>query len=219
MTDATTMTQRERDKLMREIEQLGECVTQPRGLVSEIAEINAMAAERGISYGQMVLELERVRRHEKAFEGCAALTSFNFPAGVVIGANAFAKTGFTSVDALGFMPQLSEGTTAHGGRYNIGQGAFANCSALAKVSGYEYRWSVGLKMTEARRDESGVWTTEVTDLGEMVEGICSFMGATLDSVFAGTALKTERDFLADHPEYTDVSTADYTCTYTAYRIV
>ena len=156
---------------------------------------------------------------EKAFEGCAALTSFNFPAGVVIGANAFAKTGFTSVDALGFMPQLSEGTTAHGGRYNIGQGAFANCSALAKVSGYEYRWSVGLKMTEARRDESGVWTTEVTDLGEMVEGICSFMGATLDSVFAGTALKTERDFLADHPEYTDVSTADYTCTYTAYRIV
>lgn len=75
MTDATTMTRRERDKLTREIEQLGECVTQPRGLVSEIAalhrnrpptiaEINAMAAERGLSYGQMVLELERVRRHE-----------------------------------------------------------------------------------------------------------------------------------------------------------
>ena len=75
MTDATTMTQRERDKLTREIEQLGECVTQPRGLVSEIAalhrkrprtiaEINAMAAARGLSYGRMVLELERVRRHE-----------------------------------------------------------------------------------------------------------------------------------------------------------
>lgn len=61
MTDATTMTQRERDKLTREIERLGECVTQPRGLVSEIAEINAMAAARGLSYGQMVLELERRR--------------------------------------------------------------------------------------------------------------------------------------------------------------
>ena len=75
MTDATTMTQRERDKLTREIERLGECVTQPRGLVSEIAalrrkrprtiaEINAMAAERGISYGRMVLELERVKKHD-----------------------------------------------------------------------------------------------------------------------------------------------------------
>ena len=73
MTDATTMTQRERDKLTWEIEQLGRRGTKPRGLVSEIAalhrkrprtiaEINAMAAERGISYGQMVLELERGRK-------------------------------------------------------------------------------------------------------------------------------------------------------------
>lgn len=75
MTDATTMTQRERDKLTREIEQLGRRGTKPRGLVSEIAalrrkrprtiaEINAMAAERGISYGMMVLELERVRNND-----------------------------------------------------------------------------------------------------------------------------------------------------------
>ena len=75
MTDATNMTQRERDKLTREIEQLGRRGTKPHGLVSEIAalrrkrprtiaEINAMAAERGISYGMMVLELERVRNND-----------------------------------------------------------------------------------------------------------------------------------------------------------
>ena len=72
MTDATTMTQHERDKLTRELEQLVKRGTKPHGLVSEIAderrnrpltiaEINAMAAERGLSYGQMVLELERRR--------------------------------------------------------------------------------------------------------------------------------------------------------------
>ena len=105
MTDATTMTQRERDKLRRDILRIeGVCIDCGRapaafGYVrcencleaqrrykrnarakaqqtdetscqqrrkrkakkncSSIADVNRMAAERGISYGMMVLELER----------------------------------------------------------------------------------------------------------------------------------------------------------------
>ena len=71
MTDATVMTRAERDKLTREIERLSG-TRKPVGLVSviaavhrnrplTIAEVNAMAAQRGISYGQMVVELERMK--------------------------------------------------------------------------------------------------------------------------------------------------------------
>lgn len=109
MTDATTMTQRERDKLRRDILRIEgvcidcgrapaafgyvrceKCLEAQRGYKQNsrakarqaaetsrqqrrkrkaksclsIADVNRMAAERGLSYGQMVLELERVRRHE-----------------------------------------------------------------------------------------------------------------------------------------------------------
>lgn len=72
MTDATIMTTSERDRLTREIERIDNAHRRgkPVGLVSiiarhcrkpryTIADINRMAADRGISYGQMVLELER----------------------------------------------------------------------------------------------------------------------------------------------------------------
>lgn len=72
MTDATIMTNSERDRLTREIERIDNAQRRgkPVGLVSviarrcrkpryTIADINRMAADRGISYGQMVLELER----------------------------------------------------------------------------------------------------------------------------------------------------------------
>ena len=109
MTDATTMTQHERDKLRRDILRIEgvctacgrapavygrvrceKCLEAQRGYKQNarakarqaaeasrqqrrkrkaksslsIADVNRMAAERGISYGMMVLELERVRRHE-----------------------------------------------------------------------------------------------------------------------------------------------------------
>ena len=71
MIDATVMTRAERDKLTREIERLSGA-RKPVGLVSVIAEVhsnrpltisevNAIAAPRGISYGQMVIELERMK--------------------------------------------------------------------------------------------------------------------------------------------------------------
>lgn len=105
MTDATTMTQRERDKLRRDILRIEgvctacgrapavygrvrceKCLEAQRGYKQNsrakarqaaetsrqqrrkrkakkncpsIADVNRMAAERGLSYGQMVLELER----------------------------------------------------------------------------------------------------------------------------------------------------------------
>lgn len=74
MTDASKMNQSDRDKLLREIKQIdvprqrgkpvglvsviARCCHQPR---YTIADINRMAMERGISYGQMVLELEKER--------------------------------------------------------------------------------------------------------------------------------------------------------------
>lgn len=74
MTDATIMTNSERDRLTREIERIDNAHRRgkPVGLVSvisrccrkpryTIADINRMAADRGISYGQMVLELEKER--------------------------------------------------------------------------------------------------------------------------------------------------------------
>ena len=109
MTDATTMTQRERDKLRRDILRIeGVCIDCGRAPAAfgyarcekcleaqrrykrnarakaqqsneakqlqrrkrkaknylSIADVNRMAAERGISYGQMVLELERVRNND-----------------------------------------------------------------------------------------------------------------------------------------------------------
>ena len=90
MTDATTMTQREYCKLRRDTLRVeGICIDCGRVPVASghvrcekclearrkhkhkrkkdflsIADVNRMAAERGISYGMMVLELERVRRHE-----------------------------------------------------------------------------------------------------------------------------------------------------------
>lgn len=107
MTDATTMTQRERDKLRRDILRIegvcidcgrvpaefgyvrcGKCLEAQRGYKRNarakaqqadetsrpqrrkrkakgclsIADVNRMAAERGISYGMMVLELESAAR-------------------------------------------------------------------------------------------------------------------------------------------------------------
>ena len=75
MTDASKMNQSDRDKLLREIEQIdvprqrgkpvglvsviARCCHQPR---YTIADINRMAMERGISYGQMVLELDKRKR-------------------------------------------------------------------------------------------------------------------------------------------------------------
>ena len=155
----------------------------------------------------------------KAFEGCTQLTGFEFPAGLIVGSQAFAKTGFESVDVLSFMPLLTSGTTAYGGKYNIGAQAFANCTKLSEVSGYKYKFSVGLRVTESTK-EDGVWTTTETDMGEMADarGIYNAMGATSDSVFSGTALKTAADYLKLHPEYSNESTSDYKRTYTAYDI-
>lgn len=155
----------------------------------------------------------------KAFEGCTQLAGFEFPSGLIVGSQAFAKTGFENVDVLSFMPLLTSGTTAYGGKYNIGAQAFANCTKLSEVSGYKYKFSVGLRVTESTK-EDGVWTTTETDMGEMADarGIYNAMGATSDSVFSGTALKTAADYLKLHPEYSNESTNDYKRTYTAYDI-
>lgn len=155
----------------------------------------------------------------KAFEGCTQLAGFEFPSGLIVGSQAFAKTGFENVDVLSFMPLLTSGTTAYGGKYNIGAQAFANCTKLSEVSGYKYKFSVGLRVTENTK-EDGVWTTTETDMGEMADalGIYNAMGATSDSVFSGTALKTAADYLGLHPEYSNESTSDYKRTYTAYDI-
>ena len=75
MIEADKMTPAEREKLTRQIEQETVPEDKPRGLVSVIAacwrekrrkkpkysisEINRMAEARGISYGMMVLELQK----------------------------------------------------------------------------------------------------------------------------------------------------------------
>ena len=155
----------------------------------------------------------------KAFEGCTQLAGFEFPPGLIVGSQAFAKTGFENVDVLSFMPLLTSGATAYGGKYNIGAQAFANCTKLSEVSGYKYKFSVGLRVTESTK-EDGVWTTTETDMGEMADalGIYNAMGATSDSVFSGTALKSASNYLKEHPEYSNESTDTYRRTYTAYDI-
>lgn len=157
-----------------------------------------------------------------AFLGCTSLTEVLFNPDTVLGSNAFYMTGLKSVNILNFVKLLEGGTTTYGGKYNIGGYAFRNCTALAEVDGYEYKFDVGLKMTEqSRASTSDSWGEPiVTDLGlrSDARGIYNKMGATEDSVFLGTALKSASNYLKEHPEYSNENTSTYIRTYTAYDI-
>lgn len=155
-----------------------------------------------------------------AFSGCSSLKSVSFKSGVVIEGNAFRYTGFTSLILTPFLAELTSGTTSQGGRYNIGGSAFAGCKNLSSVDNYRYKFTVGLKKTEKFLEDDG-WRTVETDLGAQSDalGIYNYWGATTDSVFSGTALKSAGDYLKEHPEYKNESTSTYSRTYSAYNII
>lgn len=157
-----------------------------------------------------------------AFINCTALSSIEFNNDTIIGANAFRNTGLTKLE--GFLDSLAkypDGTTSYGGIYNIGQQAFAYCTLLKEVDGLEYKYNVGLKKVEkTRKSTSDSWSDpEETDMGLMARGIYDKMGATEDSVFSNTGLKSIYDYLKEHSEYADISTDTYICKYSVYHYV
>lgn len=158
-----------------------------------------------------------------AFSGCTSLEGISFNTDTVLGSSAFSGAGLKAVSILGKIKQFDDGRTSESsGRYNIGGSCFYNCAALAEVDGYEYKFDVGLKKTEYfRASTSENWgEAVVTDLGlrSDARGIYNAMGATTDSIFSRTALKSASNYLKEHPEYSNESTSDYKRTYTAYDI-
>ncbi len=155
-----------------------------------------------------------------AFSSCTNLKSVTFGTDVVIESGAFQGAGFVSLTLTQYLSKFSSGTTTQGGRYNIGGGAFAYCSNLEEVDNYKYKFTVGLKITE-RFLVDGTWETQETDLGAQGDalGIYNYWGATTDSVFQNTKLKSASDYLNEHPEYKNESTSTYSRTYSAYNII
>lgn len=155
-----------------------------------------------------------------AFSGCTNLTEVNLNPDTVIGGGAFSNTNIAGI-SLNRIAKLPDGaTTTYGGIYNIGRSAFSGSSIMI-VDDMTYKFNVGLKKTEYfRLNTSESWGDPViTDFGLMADGrgVYDAMGATEDSVFAETQLKSVSDYLKEHSEYANISTDTYRCTYTAYR--
>lgn len=144
---------------------------------------------------------------QSCFSGCSKLASVSFKGGVRIRGLAFANCGFTSVDILSYLAEVSS-PTSYGGKYDIGGGAFQGCTTLSAVDGYEYKWDVYLKAVYGSKDSDGSWSYQ-TVYTKLADGIYNYMGATDDNVFAGTALKTASSYPKDEIP-ANVTTSDYT---------
>ena len=143
------------------------------------------------------------------FSGCVSLKKVSFGSGVSINQNAFNGCAFTELKLIDYLAATDSG-------YAIANGAFSNCSQLAKVDNLEYKWNVGLKYTERIYDsKTQTWKTSTHDLGLQKEGIYDKLHIAYpnDVIFNGTSLKE----LSDYPKPNDIETSTYSKIYTVYH--
>lgn len=150
---------------------------------------------------------------QSCFSGCSKLTSVSFKGGVSIRGLAFANCGFTSVNILSYLAEVSS-PTSYSGKYDIGGGAFQGCVTLSNVDGYEYKWDVYLKAVYGSKDSDGNWSYR-TVYTKLKDGIYNHMGATDDNIFYGTAMKTKDNYPEDKIP-TNESGDDYSKTYSVF---
>ena len=143
------------------------------------------------------------------FSGCVSLKKVSFGSGVSINQNAFNGCAFTELELINHLAATDSG-------YAIANGAFSNCSQLAKVDNLEYKWNVGLKYTERIYDsKTQTWKTSTHDLGLQKEGIYDKLHIAYpnDVIFNGTSLKE----LSDYPKPNDIETSTYSKIHTVYH--
>lgn len=143
------------------------------------------------------------------FSGCVSLKKVSFGSGVSINQNAFNGCAFTELKLIDYLAATDSG-------YAIANGAFSNCSQLAKVDKLEYKWNVGLKYTERIYDsKTQTWKTSTHDLGLQKEGIYDKLHIAYpnDVIFNGTSLKE----LSDYPKPNDIETSTYSKIHTVYH--
>lgn len=143
------------------------------------------------------------------FSGCVSLKKVSFGSGISINQNAFNGCAFTELKLIDYLAATDSG-------YAIANGAFSNCSQLAKVDNLEYKWNVGLKYTERIYDsKTQTWKTSTHDLGLQKEGIYDKLHIAYpnDVIFNGTSLKE----LSDYPKPNDIETSTYSKIHTVYH--
>lgn len=143
------------------------------------------------------------------FSGCVSLKKVSFGSGISINQNAFNGCAFTELKLISHLAATDSG-------YAIANGAFSNCSQLAKVDDLEYKWNVGLKYTESVYDsKTQTWKTSTHDLYKQKDGIYDKLHIAYpnDDIFNGTSLKE----LSDYPKPNDIDTSTYKKIYSVYH--
>lgn len=143
------------------------------------------------------------------FSGCVSLKEVSFGSSISINQNAFNGCAFTELKLISHLASTDSG-------YAIANGAFSNCSQLAKVDSLEYKWNVGLKYTESVYDsKTQTWKISTHDLYKQEDGIYDKLHIAYpnDGIFNGTSLKE----LSDYPKPNDIETPTYKKIYSVYH--